>query len=368
MKKLTLALLCSLVACSSISAQSASEKPKLKDAKSWSLILVPDIQNYVKYERNQPILDLMCAWISDQVDSLNIKMVMCTGDLVEQNEIINNGHDGNQTSHQQWTAAVSSFAKLNGKTPYILASGNHDYSVDRQGNRSSNYAKYVHIESNALNRKAIVQNATNEQGQATLENSALELKQLHGQDYLFLTMEYAPRDTMVSWASRIVNLEQYKKHRVVLLTHEYLNTKDKRTTGTPQWFTYEPYAINNEIQKSAKVDLPRANNGQQLWEKLIQPSSNIELVLSGHINGEGYRADKNSSGKKTHQMLFDMQNEGGGHRNGNGGDGWLRILEFLPDGKTVIVKTYSPLFGASPTTQKFAWKKDERNEFSFSFD
>ena len=27
---------------------------------------------------------------------------------------------------------------------------------------------------------------------------------------------------------------------------------------------------------------------------------------------------------------------------GNGGDGWLRIMEFMPDGKTIKIKTFSP--------------------------
>jgi len=66
--------------------------------------------------------------------------------------------------------------------------------------------------------------------------------------------------------------------------------------------------------------------------------------------------------------LFDAQSMGGGHREGNGGDGWLRILEFMPDGKTVKVKTFSPLFAASPSTRHLAWKKDERNEYVFKFD
>ena len=78
--------------------------------------------------------------------------------------------------------------------------------------------------------------------------------------------------------------------------------------------------------------------------------------------------NKNSGGKSVHQILFDAQSMGGGHRYGNGGDGWIRILEFFPDGKTVKVKTFSPLFGISPTTQQFSWKNDARNEYTIKFD
>lgn len=349
-------------------SQNNYQKPKLEHTDSWSLIMIPDIQNYVKWGKNQPILDLMTAWIEANIDSLNIKMVVCTGDLVEQNDIINRGEDGDQSAQRQWEASARAFSTLNGKVPYITATGNHDYSIDTNGTRMSRFSDFFQIDNNWLNQKIITQNSTNEAGRPTLENSAYELKSLNGKDYLFITVEFAPRDTVLKWAKTVADLEQYKQHRVVLLTHAYLNNKDERTSGEPKWFIYKPYSINNSIQKSSRIKLPAANNGQQIWEKLVQPASNLELVLCGHISGEGYRSDKNLAGKSVHQMLFDAQSMGGGHRNGNGGDGWIRILEFFPDNKTVKVKTFSPFFAASPTTQQFAWKIDKRNEFVFAFD
>ena len=65
-------------------------------------------------------------------------------------------------------------------------------------------------------------------------------------------------------------------------------------------------------------------------------------------------------------MLFDSQSMGGGYE-GNGGDGWIRILEFLPDGRTVRVMTYSPFFALSPTTRQHAWLQEEGNQFTFEF-
>ncbi|TJZ63535.1 serine/threonine protein phosphatase [Sphingobacterium olei] len=348
-------------------SQAKFEKPSLTHKDSWSIVMIPDLQNYVKYNRNQPILDMMMSWIEDNIDTLNIKMVVCVGDLVEQNDIINQGHDGDQSAQKQWEAASKSFSRLDGKIPYIAATGNHDYSIDMAGKRRSRYADFFQIDKNWKNRNTIVQNSTNEDGLPTLENSAYELKSLNGQDYLFMTIEWAPRDTVITWAKRIAEMEQYKNHRIVLTTHAYLNAKDMRMAGENKWFVYEPYSINNEIQKSDRITLPSSNNGEQIWQKLVEPSTNIEMVLCGHISGEGYKLDKNQAGKNVHQILFDSQSMGGGHRYGNGGDGWLRLLEFLPDNKTVKVKTFSPLFGISPTTQEHAWKKDERNEFIVEF-
>lgn len=97
-------------------AQKKYEAPKLSNPNSWTLILVPDTQNYVKYQRNQGTLDLMTAWISENIDPLNIKMVLCTGDLVEQNDmIVPDGKNGNQTSREQWLAVSRMFGRLDGQ-------------------------------------------------------------------------------------------------------------------------------------------------------------------------------------------------------------------------------------------------------------
>jgi len=369
MKKRTFGCLLLILFGTSICfSQNNYQKPALEQKGSWSLIMVPDLQNYVKWERNQPLIDLMMAWIAVNIDTLNIKMVMGVGDLVENDGKITNDYDGDQTSKSQWEYVSRAFGKLDGKVPYIAATGNHDYSIDRQGNRTSNYSRFFTTEKNHLNQKILVQNTRNEQGQPTLENSAYEIKGMNGKDYLFLTVEFGPRDTVLTWAKNVAALPQYKNHRVILSTHGYLDAKDKRTSGEINWIYWEPYNVDDMIQKSARIKLPAANNGQQIWEKTVQPSANIEMVLCGHISGEGYRKDKNTAGKTVHQILFDSQSMGGGHRYGNGGDGWLRILEFFPDGKTVKVKTFSPLFGISPTTQSFAWKKDTRNDYTIKFD
>jgi hypothetical protein len=120
--------------------------------------------------------------------------------------------------------------------------------------------------------------------------------------------------------------------------------------------------------------LPGPNYGAAIWKKLVQPSKNILMVLSGHIGEEhdarahlAFRTDVNVAGRKVQQMTFNAQALGGGWH-GNGGDGWLRILEFLPDGKTIQVKTFSPLFAISPTTWQYAWRTEPYDEFTFTLD
>lgn len=356
-----------LLATLSLKAQEYASTVQLDHPDSWSMVLVPDVQNYAKYYQNQPILDIMNQWISGNVEQLNIKMVLCVGDLVEQDQVILPGHDGNVPSKEQWEFVSKSFGILNHKVPYILATGNHDYTIDRAGNRTSNYDDYFTINQNVLNRKHLVQYGWDAANKPTLSNAMYEFKDLHGQDFLVLNLEYAPSNQSIDWANAILKFEEYQNHNVILLTHAYLNRTNERLDGDNKWVIFEPYIKEQKQVKSARIVLPNSNNGEQLWNKLVYPNKQISWVLSGHISGTGYRSDQNEAGRTVHQMLFDMQSEGGGHY-GNGGDGLVRILEFYPDGKTVKVKTFSPLFALSPKTAALAYKTDIENEYIIRLD
>jgi predicted MPP superfamily phosphohydrolase len=339
-------------------AQHKFVSPKLSDSAAWSIILLPDPQNYVKFERNQPILDIMMNWITERIDSLNIKMVMCTGDLVEHDDIVNpDGKKMDQTGQQQWRAVAKAFGKLDGKLPYVTATGNHDYNIFSYTHKpkTTHFPDYFPAEKNFLNQRLLREVAPNIYGNNSLENAAYEWRSPQGKYYLFLSIEFAPRDTILTWVKELVAQKKYKNHSVILLTHAYLKS------------------TNEHIEKEG-YDLPGANYGKAIWEKLVYPSANIKMVISGHIGGindarkhVAFRTDKNSAGINVQQMTFNAQAMGGGHY-GNGGDGWLRILEFLPDGKTVKIKTFSPLFAISPSTQGLAWRREAYDEFSFKLE
>lgn len=341
---------------SATAQQKKYEAPALSDPNSWSIIMLPDPQSYQKFARNQPIFELMTAWISENIDNLNIKLVMCTGDLVEQNEMINpDGKAANQPSKTQWESVAGAFARLDGKVAYMLAAGNHDYGYSNISVRNSNYNKYFPVDKNFLTQKGVREVTLNGGNTPSLENAVYEFTSPQGRKFALMTLEFAPRDTVISWAKATFAQEKYKNYTGIILTHSYLNAK------------------NEQIEKE-NYKISEGNYGAAIWKKLVQPSSNIQMVFSGHIGAPdnarehvGFRQDKNAAGKKVSQMVFNAQAMGGGW-NGNGGDGWLRILEFMPDGKTVKVKTFSPFFAISPTTQQFAWRAESYDQFEFSLD
>lgn len=360
MRKIFITLTLTLFFGFSLNAQHRADQQNLTDPDAFTMILIGDPQGYIKYDINQPILDICTAWIADQIDNLNIKAVLCTGDLVEQNEnIIRNRKMLNQTSREMWEAVSSSFSRLDNKVPYISSLGNHDYGYQSSENSMTRFPEYFPFERNNTWRDILVEGIPNRNGIPSLENAAFEFSNSNWGKILVITSEYHPRDEVLEWAKNLADSEKYKDHRIIFMTHSYL---------------HEGQGENVKRVETGNHAL-EGNDGSQIWEKLLKKSSNIHMIICGHIangNGEfadnvGYRVDKNISGKNVHQMMFNVQTLGGGWE-GNGGDGWLRILEFMPDGKTMKIRTYSPLFGISPSTKHLAHRNAPYDQFEVVFD
>lgn len=352
-KKVILFFMCCSFLFSGAQGQN-TEKPKLSTPESFSMILLPDPQTYMKFDVNQPVFDLMTAWVAANLKTLSVKAVLCTGDLVEQNEyMVPDNVNGNQTSTQQWTAVSKAFERLDNRIPYLICTGNHDYGYSRAENRMCQFPDYFPVERNFTWKDCLVSACNNAAGLPTLENAAFEFTEPNWGKILIITTEFAPRDEVLLWARKLASSPKYTDHKVFVLTHSYLTWDGKIIQS-------EPYEVSP------------ANYGQAIWDKLVYPSANIRMLICGHYclqddfkHNVGQRTDKNCAGKEVFQMMFNAQTAGGGWH-GNGGDGWLRIMEFMPDGKTLKIKTYSPLFGISPTTESFAWRKEPWDEFEIT--
>lgn len=335
----------------SATAQHRADRQQLSNPDSFSMILLGDPQGYTKYDINQPLFELTTAWCADNIDNLNIKAVLCTGDLVEQNEnIVRNCDMLNQTSRQMWEWASHCMERLDNKIPYIISTGNHEYGYVRGDEGFTNFPTYFPFERNSKWADCLVAAHPNRMGKVSLENAAYQFSDPNWGKLLVIALEWAPRDQVLQWAKDLAQ-GRFKDHKAILLVHSFLCEESADRTDN------EPYKIE-----------PR-NYGQGIWEKLVEPTANIRLVLSGHMGEVGgfeksvaYRKDKNAAGNLVHQMMFNVQTLGGGWE-GNGGDGWLRILEFMPDGKTVKVKTYSPLFGISPSTRHLAHRTGDIDQY-----
>ena len=351
--------------------EGADTAPALVEPDGWTMVVIPDPQAYSRYSRNQGIFDLMTAWIAENRDTLHIEQVVCVGDLVESNGLQEpDGKFANQIWSQMWGSVSRAFQRLDGVYPYILCTGNHDYGPDiypegvHYGVRSSetrdtHFGEFFPIGRNPALKGVLVETAPNAFGVHTLENAAYEWTAPGGKKILAAALEFVPRDEVIAWAKDLFARPEYRDHFGIVVTHSYMLGYNKAVRRTKQ----EGYAICAD-----------GNSGQDVWEKLVKPAGNIRMVICGHIaaaddmdGSTGFRADPNDAGKPVYQILFNTQAMGGGWE-GNGGDGWLQLLEFNPEMTRVHVRTFSPLKAISPASRGQAWYRDARRQFDFEIE
>ena len=335
----------------------AYRPPQLSEPDNWTMVVIPDTQNYVKNSRNQGILDLMLTWTAENAEPLRIQQVLVVGDLVDQNRDPNHypGRN-NQNGDEQWQAFSTLLQRLDGKLPYILCTGNHDYGDKDAIDRQTQFPTYFTPDRNPAWRGILPACGPDSMGDETLANACYEFTTPAGQKLLVVSVAFSPTDAELAWAKAQLDRPEYRDHFAIILTHAYLGSDGKRLTG-------RGYPVDKD-----------GNVGEDIWNKLVKVTPNIRLVICGHISSPddwdgctAYSTDRNDAGRTVGQLLFDPQALGGGWH-GNGGDGWLRLLEFSPDLKTIKVRTFSPLFAASPATRQLAWQQEPFNEFEIRFE
>jgi hypothetical protein len=163
-----------------------------------------------------------------------------------------------------------------------------------------------------------------------------------GYTFLHLALEMQPGDDVIAWARGIIAAHPGKP--TIVSTHDYLSPTAERLSGGMLDFTL--------------VDPANHNTPQQMFEKLIEPTDQIFLVLCGHYHGQALRVDENAAGNPVYQVLADYQDRGqvgidagqppGGMMGGPTGigDGWLRLLRFdtASNPPTIQMETYSTYY------------------------
>ena len=96
---------------------------------SFTLVLMPDTQNYTIAAARYEIFLGQTQWVADHKDSFNIKYVLHEGDVVQDN------------NDPQFAVAREAFGILDeAGVPYAIGPGNHDYGPGGNGsNRNSSF-------------------------------------------------------------------------------------------------------------------------------------------------------------------------------------------------------------------------------------
>ena len=282
----------------------------------FTLVVMPDTQSYV--ERHAPINRAQTKWISAYKDVLKIVFVAHVGDLVT-----HYGYHQGKLNEAEWTVADEAMATLEQATvPYGIAKGNHDFDhFDRDRKTLSGstvYNRYFGID---RIRNAFPQHY-GEPFDGTNDNYYM-LFGAEGEAFIifflafdgryqntrFKGMDDPPADAMSNPVIRWVDqkLQEHAHRRAIIVSHYVLNAKGRL-----------------------------AGMGEALYPVLAKHDNPL-LMLGGHRLGlDGGGAESYWSDGKLWTILTNFQSVE------NGGNGWLKVMTFSPQRKTIFVRTYSP--------------------------
>ena len=272
----------------------------------FTIVALPDSQCCIR-EFNGGARDIFAAqiqWIVNHKDDSNIVFVLHEGDVT----------DGN--SAPEWTNSRASMGMMDGVVPYAITVGNHD-GLMGSPNDTALFNQYFSLSQ--------FQNLPTFGGvfESNRMDNCYHLFSAGGVDWLVLSLEFGPRNTVLAWANQVAT--NYPNRRVILLTHTHIYT-DNTLHGSSTNHMWLPTGYG------------RQNNGTDVWGKFLRHHANAAFAFNGHIISgvSGRLVGVGDYGNQVFQMLANYQILA------LGGGGYLRIVQFFPDQDKMSVKTYSP--------------------------
>jgi hypothetical protein len=268
---------------------------------NFTIIVLPDTQYYS--QTYPAIYTNQTQWIVNHKDALNILYVAHEGDIVN-----------NAYQRYQYVNACTSMSYLEDpKTtqlpdgiPYSILPGNHDRPT-------FNYNHYFGVRRFKGRDYYGGHYSFNNNNNYVLFSAA-------GMDFIAISLQYNPNMNKINWANHLLQI--YANRRAILVSHDILNL-------------------------AGGWDKP----GQTIYNT-IKNNRNLFLMLCGHNLGEARRTDTYNS-NVVYTLLADYQSYS------NGGDGFLRIMEFCPATNEIRVKTYSPYLNQ--------FKTDNSSQFTLEY-
>jgi hypothetical protein len=280
---------------------------------AFSIVVLPDTQFYAQL--HPEIFHQQTQWIADNIKRYDTRFVLQLGDITQ------------TAVPAEWNVARKAFATLTGKVPFSLAPGNHDYAgKNEELTHRSPMSEFLPV---AL-FKAMPTFAGVYDAEPEKSDNQCHTFEAGGRKWLVVALEYAPRTDVLRWAGDVVS--KHPDHTTIVITHAYLSPKTNQRFRT---------TVRSGTQAAAPA--PDLNQGEEIWQKFVSKHANIAFVLSGHACYTSRRTDTGASGNTVHEMVVDYQQDV------NGGNGWLRLLQILPDGKTIRSREYSPTLDQTST-------------------
>jgi hypothetical protein len=286
----------------------------------FTIIALPDTQYYSSSLNggSPAIFNSQTQWITTNRSARNIVFVTQLGDCVQ---------DGDQ-HESEWINADTAIRKIEDPVattlpngiPYGVAVGNHDQSPTGSATGTTTFFNKYFGSGRFSGRPYYGGHY------GSNNDNHYELLSASGLNFVIVHLEYDPsaNAAVLAWANTI--LQTYSDRRAIVVSHYIINSGFNASFGT---------------------------QGKAIYNAL-KGNPNLFLMLCGHITPpEGQRTDT-LNGHTVYTLLSDYQSRT------NGGNGWLRILEFSPANNVIRVKTYSPWLNQFET--------DADSQFNLSYD
>jgi hypothetical protein len=294
----------------------------------FTIIGLPDTQFYTSHLNGgtNELFKAQTQWIADRRLDSNIVYVTQLGDCVE------NGNNGGNDI--EWKRADTAMKKIENPNvpvthgiPYSICVGNHDQGTIYDPNSPTTFYNQYFGEARFTGRTYYGGHYGNN------NDNSFQLFSAGGIDFIHIALEYNDNDNangqgsgtdvetlqaVLNWADSL--LKAHSNRKAILSTHRLIGT------GNPgAW----------------------QGGGQKIYDDL-KDNPNLFLMLCGHVAGQGRRVDV-FNGNTVHTLLSDYQS---GY--GNGGNGYMRVMQFIPSSNTMTVRTFSPTAGALPNATEIA--------------
>ena len=269
------------------------------------------------------LFDNMTQWIVDNSAVYNVKMVVHTGDIVDNI----NGSSGTSSDPAQWSVANDSMSRLlNANIPYCWDAGNHDQIPWNDANGTWLGSSYAAFNATIMHSKAYWVSDI-----ADSKNTAVRFS-YNGYDFLIINIEYMATNTTLDWMKNLINTNNCSN--VIVAAHTYLN--------------------KNAGYGFSSAGLP----GEVAWcnnlKTILDGYPKVFLTLSGH-DPTG-TANMTSVGNRE-EIYFDRQTI-----NSQTGAAAVRLYTFNLTSMKVDTSTYA----YNITSNSWGWLTDSYNQFSFN--
>jgi hypothetical protein len=335
MKRLLLGFLSGVAACLAHAelapVATTPTTPYDGPAGAWTLVVLPDTQHYV--DGNPEVFRRQAEWIVAHRESHAIHFVAHVGDAT------------NNNSPGHWAIVRDTMRLLtDAGLPWSIVTGNKDLGP---GGKAQNRETGMNDALSSSDYRNSAAFGLFEPGH--LENSWHEFETPTGRHAL-IALEFGPRDAVLEWANTIAAARPALP--VLVVTHASLHSSGTLHGSDPaHGANPKSYGIGRE---------GGANDGVDIWQKFSSRHANIRLVMNGHVTGSGAARLRltGEAGNAVDHLVANFQ-RGVKPDRGFGGGGYLRLMRFLPDGRGVEVRTYSPWYDD--------WLREDAHEFTIKF-